>query len=156
MEEGRESPRDFLPSAGVEARWGEEGRERESQFHASFLPSLLSLLLRPAARGIREDVTFILRQFPIPSLPPSIYFAVFIDGRGRGSGSFWEAHSPLSALRQKKKRFPYQIPSSAFALSGYYRNGLRARERTGGKKEGLEWRAAERRGPSSLPNLFIF
>ena len=111
--------------------------ERESQFHASFLPSFppLSLLLRPAARGIREDVTFILQQFP------SIHFAVFIGTAARGrrergggyAGSFWEAHSPrsLAALRQKTKRFPYQIPSSAFCairILGYYSNGLRARE----------------------------
>ena len=100
----------------------------------------LSLLLRPAARGIREDVTFILQQFP--NLPPSHLFGR-IHRRQPGQGDL-DLGGSLAALRQKKKRFPYQIPSSAFCAIRILQQQLPPRTRTvgrEGRKEGPEWRA---------------
>ena len=115
MEEGKALETSKRQSRG---EMGREGKRRRGSLN--FMLLSLSLLLRPAARGIREDVTFILQQFPILSLPPSLpsKFHLFRRIHRRQQGDIWiflggSAHS-LAALRQKKKRFPYQIPSSAF------------------------------------------
>ena len=68
MEEGKALETSKRQSRG---EMGERGREGEGE-SLNFMLLSLSLLLRPAARGIREDVTFILQQFPILSLPPSL------------------------------------------------------------------------------------
>ena len=113
---------------------GERERESLNFMLLSFLPSLLSLLpFATCCEGDSRGCNF------HPSAVPSIHFAVFIGTAARGgerkegdmlnlSGRLTRS---LAALRQKTKRFPYQIPSSAFCairILGYYSNGLRARE----------------------------
>ena len=154
MEEGKALETSKRQSRG---EMGREGKRRRGSLN--FMLLSLSLLLRPAARGIREDVTFILQQFPILSLPlslPPFQVPSISPYSSTAAGGYLDLSVRLSSLAGCTAAEEETVPlsDSKFRFLRYQDITATASEHEN-CSEGLEWRARAGTG-AGLPNLFIF